>query len=169
MRVLDLGPPMEHKFAFFSRFHIRLYFNNFADSFYSRLEWKPQTIFSESDFLHMLPDCKVKYDLILAWDYLDYLTPDNLRLVTAKFTQMSHQGTWIYFLMGQHGKIPDQPATIDLLSSNSIRYTAGPAVREGVRYPPKVMEGLLQGFNINKLVLLKNGIQEHLFTYSSAR
>lgn len=165
-RVLDLGPPTERKFRFFSRLRTRLYYNNFSDSLCAQLLGpKPQVDLSASDFQRMLPDSHVEYDLILAWDYLDYLNPENLRVVTDQLTKCSRPGTWIYFLMAQHSKIPDRPATIDLLSGEYIRYACGPATREGARYPPKVLEGLLKGFQINKLVLLKNGIQEHLFAY----
>ena len=163
---MDLGPPTELKLRFFSRFKIRLFYNNFPESLCELLLGAtPQTNLTESDVLGLLPDSRVKYDLILAWDYLDYLTPENLRVVTAQLSRCSRPGTWIYFLMSQHGKIPDAPATIDLLSEEYIRYACGPATREGARYPPKVLEGLLRGFRINKLVLLKNGIQEHLYTY----
>ncbi len=165
-RVLDLGPPTERKFQFFSRLRTRLYYNNFPDSLCAHLLGpNSQTNVSASDFQRMLPDSRVEYDVILAWDYLDYLTPENLRVVTNQLTQCSRSGTWIYFLMAQHSKIPDRPATIDLLSGEYIRYACGPATREGARYPPKVLEGLLMGFQINKLVLLKNGIQEHLFAH----
>jgi len=164
--VLDLGLPMEQKFTFFSRFKIKLYFNNFPDSFCKQLlRSQSQANWSEADFAHMLPDVSVKYDLILAWDYLDYLTPENLRVVTTRLSQCSHAGTWIYFLLTQHRKIPDQPATIDLLSGSQIRYISGPAIRDCAHYPPQIMEGLLKGYRIKKMVLLKNGIQEHLFEF----
>ncbi len=150
-----------------------MFYNNFPDSLCTLLFGAgPQRHLSESEFASMLPHSGVRdvsYDLILAWDYLDYLSPENLRIVTAQLSNCSQKNTWIYFLMSQHGKISDRPATIDILSENHIRYASGPATREGARYPPKVLEGLLVGFRIKKLVLLKNGIQEHLFEYDESR
>ncbi len=143
-----------------------MFYNNFPGSLCDQLlRRRTQQDLSESDFNLMLPVPGVRYDLILAWDFLDYLTPENLRVVTAGLSRCSEPGTWIYFLMAQHSKISERPATIDILSSEYIRYAAGSATREGARYPPKVLEGLLMGFYINKLVLLKNGIQEHLYVF----
>ncbi len=166
--VLDLGPPTKNKLAYFSGTHCRYYSNNFPDSFYGRLSYAaPANGFSELDFREMMPGWEsLEFDVIMAWDYFDHLSREALKLFVAQLAPRCKQHAFLHFLITQTAHMPKTPALIDLGERDRIRYVSGTEVLPAARHPAKVLEELMPGFSIRKLCLLRNGLQEHLFTFN---
>ncbi len=166
-RVLDLGPPSPAKLAFFGTLRCRLHCNNFPESLSGRLrdaEGAASVPHFQLEDLLIAPSGG-DFDVILAWDYFDYMRLEAVRHLVAGLRSYCRDQTWLYFLIAQGSRIPETPAAIEPEDAQHLRYDAGAAVRPATRCPPKVLEGLMPGFHIHKLYLLKNGVQEHLFVF----
>jgi len=166
--ILDLGPPTKNKLAYFSNINCRYYSNNFPDSFYGRLTYSaPEGGFSEIDFRQMLPGWdSLEFDVILAWDCFDHLNREALKQFVTHLARRCRQHAFLHFLITQTSHMPKTPALIDLAAKDRILYVPGSETLPATRHPAKVLEELMPGFSIRKLCLLRNGLQEHLFTFS---
>lgn len=169
-RVLDFGLPSGNKLIYLSQCKSSIYWNNFSGGLG---EWLRHGIEEESmgrtafrDFL--IADAKDKFDVVLLWDYLDYLRFDLIRELIAQLSPYCKPQAWLYFLISQGAKMPAMPADIDLTLDENLRYRATPLLRTAPRFAPKVLEEGMPGFRILKLYLLKNGVQEHLFQFHPA-
>jgi hypothetical protein len=163
--VLDLGPPSTNKFSFFTGAPCRFYTNNLPDNLFVRLA-TPGTAFNDEDFQELVPQSGPSgFDVVLAWDYFDYLQAPALKSLCTWLGKHCRPGALIYFLISHAKAIPDAPAHIDLIDDDHLRYESGPLVRETNRLAPRVLEGLMPNFRIHKLYLLGNGVQEHLYSY----
>jgi hypothetical protein len=166
--VLDLGPPSTNKFSFFTGAPCRFYTNNLPDNLFVRLA-TPGTTFTDEDFQELVPPSgPTGFDVILAWDYFDYLPAPALKSLMTWLGRYCRPGAVIYFLISHAKAIPEGPANIDLIDDDHLRYESGPLVRESAKLAPRVLEGLMPHFHIQKLYLLGNGVQEHLYCYQPA-
>lgn len=169
-RVLDFGLPSTNKLIYLSRCRSSIYWNNFpgglGDWLRNGIEEKSMNRSAFGDFL--ISGAQEKFDVVLLWDYLDYLRFDLIRELIAQLSPYCKPQCWLYFLISQGAKMPAMPADIDLTLDDSLRYRATPLLRTAPRFAPKVLEEGMPGFRIFKLYLLKNGVQEHMFQFHPA-
>lgn len=102
-------------------------------------------------------------DLVLAWCYFDYLEPEDIRRLFDRLKDHFVIGSRLYFLIHHSAEIPRQAPVLELETDDVLRYTTRPPNRSAPRHPPKMLEGIMPGFEIEKLYLMSNGLQEHLF------
>ncbi len=168
-RVLDFGLPTTNKLTYLSQPQTRVFWNNLpeglGDGMRRGFDDEPLTDGELKEFF--VTDEQPSFDVILFWDYFDYMTFESVRVLMRQLARHCQHDTWIYFLVSQAADMPPVPADIDLTLDDCLRYTALPATRTAPRYAPKVMEEGMPGFHILKLYLLKNGVQEHLFHYKA--
>ena len=113
-------------------------------------KWKPPT-FTEP------------LSLVLAWAYFEYLELDDIKKLFDKLNRCLTPGSRLYFLIHHSDAMPDTVPIFDVESDDTLTYTVESASRSAPRYPPKLLEEMMPGFEIEKLFLMTSGIQEHLF------
>ncbi len=169
LRVLDLGPARSANLEFFSRYGGQL---TVAD-FYSGLRSARAATASEDDdrkakaFAELFPfDKSTRFDLILAWDLLNYLTPQEQRLLMASLEPFCMAGTGILAFVSTQKEMPPAPSAYSIRDADTLVYEE----RRGRTRPcPRYVEGDLlkrmQGLTVENRYQLRNGMLEYVFSY----
>lgn len=167
-RVLDFGLPTANKLDYFSSGGARIFWNNLpggvGDVLRNGSHGDLPRVGDLKQFF--LPGDSERFDVILLWDYLEHVSFPAARDLLGQLLERFSPGCWIYFLISQSSAVPERPAEIDITLDQCLRYTTVPETRTAPRYAPKVMEQAMPGFQILKLYLMRNGVQEHLFRYA---
>ena len=161
--VLDLGPPTSKKYRYFCGSGARVYWDNTAGSISSAFHGPG--IDDVPTFLNDWgpPKLDGPLGLILAWIYFDYMALEDLKTWFTKLNESVAIGSRVYFLIHHAAHIPDRAPLFDVELDDVLRYSTDSVRREAPRHPPKQLEQLMPGFEIEKLFLMSNGLQEHLF------
>ena len=101
--------------------------------------------------------------MVLAWCYFDYLGLDDIKHLFEKLNKYFAKGSRLYFLIQHSPLIPPTAPIFELELDDILRYRSDPPSFEAPRYAPKQLESIMPGFEIEKLYLMSNGLQEHLF------
>lgn len=164
--VVDLGAASTDNCMVFSRNGARVYIDTSSNSLRSKVIETNEL--ESSDIDELLTYCPNDIDVLLFWDLLDYLSLETIALFMQRLTPVMRRGALLYGMVSQQYRIPASPAVIDLVSEDRLRFHYGALEREGSHFAPKQLEGKMPGFCIEKLYLMQNGVQEHLFVYEGA-
>lgn len=177
-RVLDLGPANGQNVTFFSRFGCQLeifdlyssitdYRNQgfgstsrtpspvhaAVDSFLERAESREQQPGSESSF-----------DLILAWDLLDYISGPEIAELFRGLRPHRRAGTRLLAFVSYRGPIPGRPRRYQIADEKSLAFDEGAgASRPCPGYKEPQLLKLLPGFEVESCYLMRHGVQEYVF------
>ena len=167
VRILDFAPHNQQNLEFFAQIPNRYYIANVWEAVKSK--HRPGTATTE-DFRNqplgetdLLDNYEQNFDLILAWDYLNYLNKTSLRELLMRVGQLSRKGTFFHFLMATQKFMPAEPARISLVDDEFSYQPGTSALTPSPRYSPRAIEKYLEVYRIFKLNLLSNGIQEQVF------
>lgn len=170
--VLDLGPPDSGLLELLRGCSCRVYYNTFPDALPARLQ-RGQLDVADIDTLFASfwsgLDDGLCFDVVLAWDYLDYLAPEALQQLVMKVAARCRPGAWFYCQTHQGVAMPKLPARfhIETVANNEahIATQTGVPVQASKRLPGKVLLGWMSGFTMYKLYLMQDAKQEHLFCF----
>lgn len=162
--IFDLGPPTSTKCAYLCSSGAQVYWDNTRTSISNLFHGgtEPDAMQSLLDDWHP-PDFQGNIDLVLAWSYFEYLELDQIKKLVSKLGKHLPAGSRLYFLIHHGAEIPDSPPAYELESNDVLRYVPNPNTRTAPCYPPKMLEQMMPGFQIEKLYLMNSGVQEHLF------
>jgi len=165
--VLDLGPALGQNIAFFGRYGCRVHI---GDLHRSRLEIGPLTKDDEHPeryFSRLLPlTAGERFDVVVAWDLLDYLEARELSALTEHLRPSLHDGTLFFAMVSYHKEIPATPIRFRVADAEHLVYEIqGSARRPCPRHKQPDLERHLPGFRIDSSFLLRNGMQEYLWAY----
>lgn len=168
LRVLDLGQARTANLDFFSRYGGRL---TVAD-FYSGL--RPARASSMNDderkakaFAELLDyETSTRFDLILAWDLLNYLTPQEHELLMTSLEPFCLPGTALLAFVSTQREMPPAPSVYWIQDEDTLVYEE----REGRPRPcPRYLEqDLLKrmpSLTVEYRYQLRNGMLEYVFSY----
>ena len=169
LRVLDLGPARSANLEFFSRYGGRL---TVADLYNGLRAVRAATPSEDDDrsakaFAELLPfDKPARFDLILAWDLLNYLTPQEQHWLMASLEPFCLAGTGILAFVSTQKEMPPGPSAYSIRDADTLIYEE----REGRPRPcPRYLEGDLlkrmQGLTVENRCQLRNGMLEYVFSY----
>lgn len=172
--VLDLGPPSSGLLEYLGGSRCRVHYNTLRDALPARLQRGDLASCDLTTVVETLGSRNGgprSFDVILAWDYLDYLAPEQLQPLVTGLTSQCRPGAWLYCQTYQGVAMPAQPARfqIDATVAGEVCFTTEPAdaVRAPRRLPGNVLLGWMSGFSILKLHLMQDAKQEHLFCYDA--
>jgi len=157
-RVLDLGAACAENFGYFAP-RCRTY--AIADL---RL---PLRLGAEL-WPHPLPrpGTAPPFDLILAWDLLNYLSADDLAQLAELFKGLSRPGTRLFGLVYTSADMPARPARFGIAGPTSLRYGGlTGARRPSPRYKEPELVRILDGFAVERVFLLRHGVGEYVFAF----
>jgi hypothetical protein len=160
-RVLDLGRPCESTVRFFSQFSRQVYCEDLSVSTVSSDPTKNRNLFSD------LLDGQegAQFDLILTWDLFNYLTPNELKEFSEKIAPFTNSDTRIYSIICTKSEMPENPQYFRVHASGEIYYdVVSPVTVPCPRYTKLDVQRFLPNFNRARSYLLKNGMEEHIFT-----
>jgi SAM-dependent methyltransferase len=158
--ALDLGAISGEKLRLLAPFARRVSFDNFPGCTADLLAADDVPSADELCTSLRLPG---PFDLVFLWDFLDYIDRGSLRPFLQKIAEACRPGALVYFLVSQTRFVPATPSVLDVRPPDQLVFRNEPWTRTSSRHPPQVVKEMMPRFEIRKLFLLKNGIQEHVF------
>lgn len=163
--ILDLGSAHSEIIELFSRYRCSLDIADLPTS----LETLRQV--DEPELLQALADKLIprrkdeKVDLVLCWDLLNYLEPEAIGTLMATVATRARPGTLVHMLISFSSMhMPAQPCRYGVAGADQlVQYRVTTAQCHAPQYPPKTLEEQLPAFDLERAMLLRNGMQEYLF------
>lgn len=173
--VLDLGLAIGANVDFFAQFSCKLYVADLFRALESRPRDKTEEEEDEDDeeetlwapiFEELLPyDEGTRFDLILAWDLLNYLDRSQIEGLSHRLSQFCHSGTTLFALVSTRKEIPGRPRSYHIVGHDKLLYrTANQSVRPCPLYKEPDICRRMAGFRVKSTYILRNGIQEYVFS-----
>lgn len=154
--VLDFGPAAEGNLRIYSRYARRIRFADLLSAPPSGESWAEAL-----DALPRYPDHP--YDLVLVWNLLDRMAPEQRHLVVDRLVELTAPGARLYMVMDTSGKASTQPLRFNLLGEDRVRQEpAGPPHPAWRRPLPAEMERLLDPFRVVQAFVLRLGMREYV-------
>jgi len=105
------------------------------------------------------------FDLILAWDVLNYLERDRVERLSSRLATLCRPGAALLAIMVNASEMSGSPLRYTIRSADSVRFgTTEASRRPAPQWPPAVVERCLQGFEVKHSFVLRSGVQEYLAT-----
>ncbi|MFT7560435.1 MAG: hypothetical protein ACI93R_002355 [Flavobacteriales bacterium] len=125
--ILDLGECIPKNFQFFSPLGCRFRFEGFYDAI-ENAEFGVDDSWL-NDFLSDLPK-EQKFDIVLAWDLFNFLSPEQLYSVYRKLESVLKPNTIIYMLSYVGAMRPSQPSGFSIENKYYIKVTLVPETKK---------------------------------------
>ncbi len=165
--VLDLGPASGSNVEFFSGFRCKIYVADLFDAPASKpaAEAKQGRVHPHQLHRQLVIEDGTHFDIVLAWDVLNYLKATALVELFGQLRQFCRQGTMVHALIWGRREIPAKPMRFAITDDRHVTYeVSSPVTRTNPRYAPREMERLMAGFHVSRSYLLRNGMQEYIFS-----
>jgi hypothetical protein len=167
--ILDLGPAVGVNVDFFSELSSQLFVADLLRTLESKhpapaeeeLDW-------DNVFEELLPYQEgTRFDLVLAWDVLNYLTPPQIQAAARRIGSFCAADALLYAMISTRKEIPAHSRSYHIVSSEKLVYkTSGRALRPCPLYKEPYLVRFMPQFRVKSTYILRNGIQEYLMTYS---
>jgi hypothetical protein len=167
-RILDLGPAVGQNIEFFSQFPCKLFIEDLYGTLSSFDFVSPEDGFSyEAVFSYLLPFSRnSSFDVILAWDILNYLDRDVLQHLLRHLGRFSRSGTVLFSLIATGKYIPDTPHRFRILDPETLQYECDSTVqRPCPRYETSDLTHFMPSFRVTNSFVLRNGYREYIFSF----
>jgi len=154
--ILDFGTGGEGSFRLYSRFARRIRFAGMLPSPPRGRKW---TAALES----IPPPAGGRYDLVLVWNLLDRLTPEEHTALVRRLAKLTSPGARLYAVVDTSGEPRVHPLHFTLLDLDRVAQRIdGPLV--GVNPPllPAAIERLLDPFQVEHAFTLRGGLREYV-------
>jgi len=162
--VVDLGVGAIGNCALLSANGARVFIDTTPDSLRARVLRREDI--DSREIAKLIARFPQPIDVILFWDLLNYLSLDKIEELMKQLSEVMRPGGLAYVMLSRQRHIPATPAVIDFVSEDLLRFHYNTALKaEAPQYAPKKLEQRMPGFVLEKLYLLQNGVQEHLFLF----
>jgi len=163
-RVLDLGTAVGANIEFYWAFadHVRVV-DLLADGVPPPFKGDPDPSRLDRAVLKMFPDDWGSYDLVLAWDLLNYLGESEVRAVVGRVTDLCNPGAALLSLVVSAGVMCERPLRFTILDRETLEYRAvAPGTARSPGWPSSTIERIHRGCRMERSFVLRHGIQEYV-------
>ena len=169
-QVLDLGRAYGPNVEFFSQFSCTFWVADLYRTLQSYTLAPAEDDGSRLSevFEELLPYPEdTRFDLILAWDLLNYLRPEQIETMSRRLASFSKEGTAMFAMIAIHQSIPARPCGFRIVDAATFDYDSkSDRSRPSPRYKEPDLRRLIRGFKVENTFLLRNGLQEYAFSYN---
>ena len=165
--ILDLGNAQGPNVEFFSQVPSRIHVE---DLYHSWAHLPPRSedanAFSAQELEALLThDRATRFDIIMGWDLFDYFDADFIAVLTAHLRRHCRKGALLFMLTSTRREIPLTPARLIISNDEMLHYTPrSPETMDNPNHTPLAFEKMMNGFHLLHSFMLKNGMQEYVFT-----
>lgn len=168
--ILDLGAAWPENISFFSKYTSKLYVEDLYQTLGPQISdiqnggagEKPA---DSGDLLSYQGD--TSFNLIFAWDLFNYLKREELQQFIQELSKICTRRAFIFAFISTRAQIPQHPQAYKILDQKSILCDGvdSKVERTHPRYREAELLKIMPGFKVFKSFLLRNGMQEYLFSY----
>jgi hypothetical protein len=165
--ILELGPVRRESIEFWSQFNPYIYVADLRSQL-------PLPIINDEDSEAAEPDWNLllalpagrRYNVILAWDLLNYLDLPSISSLIRYLTHFSQPGTVLFMLIFDQKQMPGKITIYRVVDEAHLAYDyESSETRACPRHQPRALASAMQQFQISNSFRLRNGIVEFLFVY----
>lgn len=154
--ILDLGPAAEPHFRLYSDFARRIRFADLLPTLPYGAAWEVADVALPSHPPHL-------YDLVLAWNFLDRLTPEERPQLMERLDELTVPGARLYTLVEATGEQITRPLRFTLVDLGHVsQEVVGPPEPAGREILPAEVERLLAPFEVDHAFTLRVGLREYV-------
>jgi hypothetical protein len=165
LAVLDLGPALRTNVDFWSRYPCRLHIRDLYRDRAGLGDFAAEKERDEFFAAALSFEDGIRFDVILAWDLFNYLGQEDLAAMIRRLSGGCKPGALMFALVSSQPQIPAAPNLFRILDAEQITYESRTSEMQLCpRHQPRDLARLANGFDISHSFLLRNGIQEFLFT-----
>lgn len=165
-QVLDLGPPIGSNIEWLSTRGGRV----FVVDHYTSLQFETVESRAPDGFPRLLerllpfgPDDR--FDAVLSWDVFNYLRPDQVQALMTRVALSCRPGAQVLSFIATHKEMPAAPLRYRILAPDSLaRDGAMTPTRAAPCYRQTDFARIMPTYRVKSSFLLRNGIQEYLFS-----
>ena len=165
-KILDLGPAVGPNVAFFGRLPCTLFIADLHEALFpGTSDGAVRRKDSFDDLLGLeLPE-DGGFDLILAWDLLNYLDREEIRSLSRRLADVSSRGAMLFAMITTRRVMPNKPTVFRILSPDTLSYKLESGVKRAApMYKEPDLGRVMPEFGVESTFLLRNGMQEYLFS-----
>ena len=169
--ILDLGPARSENLEFWSRFNPWIYIADLRSSLPLPDQYSESSEFVDPDWdrLMGLPANRT-YNVILAWDLLNYLELPAVSSLVRYLNRYCRPGAILFTLLFDHKQMPEEISLYHIADDSHLRYeTLSSPMRSCPRHQPRALAGIMAGFQTRESFRLRNGVVEYLFAFEGIR
>ena len=167
-RVLDLGAAIGPNVSFVGRYAPKLYISDLYNTLRSLPGGLPRDRKQFDRLLTQeLPSSELgPFDLILAWDLLNYLTGEQLASLGRHLARLCRQDSLVFALFTNSKEMPSQPIGFRIIDTDTLAYTIDSDIgRRAPLFKEPDLKRLLPDFEVETSFLLRNGFQEYVLLH----
>ncbi len=165
--ILDLQPAVGANVEFFSRFTCRLQIVDLLSALAAAgAPAAPAAPAADADaaFRRALPVPAAPYDVVLAWEVLDYLPRERVRGLLEHLCGLCRPRALMLVFISTAKEIPVLPPVFKIADGHTLDWQArATAMRPGPRLAPADVEHMAAGFTVAHSVVMRHGVREYLF------
>jgi len=179
VQVLDLGSPSQTRIDYYRtklacQLHVSDLSHAVADLYQAALQRQSarrrrsrQAGPVGSDLeAHLSFPAATRFDVIFAWDIVNYLNKAQLVELGDRLAHHSHGGTVLHLLLATSEQMPAAPAGVTITEHEYLRMAPGGGTRVPCpRHPPLTMQHAMKGFRVMHMYQLSNGFHEHIYDF----
>ncbi len=158
-RILDFGSASGDNVSFFSQVGGRMEILDL----YSRLS---ERRFDDDALREVVAGASASdepFDLILAWDVLDYLSREQIRALFAMLAHRRAPGTRILLSLCYAKDMPMHPRGYRIESAEILAFEPVRAMRPSPRYQESTVLKAVPGLDVEASFLMRHGAREYVF------
>ncbi len=154
--VLDLGPSVESNFRLYSRFARQIRFADF-------LTHPPRGAAFAAALQSLDPPPGRVFDLVLVWNFLDLLVPDERERLINRLDQITGWGSRLFVVVDSSGAEVTQPQRFTVLNPGRLRQEPIGHL-QALRFPllPAEVMRVLSPFEVLHAYTLRHGLREYI-------
>jgi cyclopropane fatty-acyl-phospholipid synthase-like methyltransferase len=168
--ILDLGSAWPENIDFYSKYTSKLYvedlYEALSDQSSPELQNGAMDVGSAaySDLLTYQGD--TTFNIIFAWDLFNYLSRERLYAFMQELSKRCSRKAFIFAFISTRSQITQRPLAYKILDQKNILCGTTDSKEERLhpRYREAELLKIMPGFKVFKSFLLRNGMQEYLFT-----
>jgi hypothetical protein len=165
--ILELGPVRGGNIAFWSRFSPSIYVADLRSNLPLPHVASEETEFVEPEWDRLLGlPAGRSYDVILAWDLLNYLELPVISSLVGYLRRFCRPGTILFALIFDQKQMPSAITVYHIADESHLRYVwASSETCACPRHQPRAISGAMTRFRTSNSFRLRNGVVEFLFEY----
>jgi hypothetical protein len=167
-RVLDLGAAIGPNISFVGQYAPKLYIADLYHTLRSRAGGLPKdTKILDRLLTKELPPSELApFDLILAWDLLNYLSGEQVASLGRHLARLSRQDSLIFALITNSKEMPSKPIGFRILDTDTLSYIVDTEIgRKSPLFKEPDLNRWLPDFEVETSFLLRNGFQEYVLRH----
>ena len=161
--VLDLGPSSTESLEFLSELCDDLVVQDVFHSSVTGTGARSEIFRFDSAKSVSLPKPAQKYDVILVWDLLHYLAPEERRPFIQRLAVRCAPNAMVLVMASSIVEIPPEPIHFKALRRDRLEYCLGDERTGSPGMTTRVVEQLMIEFQPLRTFQLRNGLQEMVF------